>query len=104
MMQSLHHAEPISGEGRKLIDWDLGVYDAPFAVLKNAASASILMELGVLIHPDEELLLEQPAYRSKMVEHVLAALNEYCAAASAADGGSSRQGMRWPLGSAVSRR
>jgi N-acetylmuramoyl-L-alanine amidase len=83
MIQSLHHAEPIEGEGRTIIDWDLGVYDAPFAVLKNAASPSVLIELGVLIHPDEELLLEDPAYRRRMAGHVLSAMNEYCAASHA---------------------
>ena len=83
MMQTLHHAEPIPGEGRKIVDWDLGVYDAPFAVLKTAASPSILIELGVIIHPDEELVLEDPGYRARAVEYIIAALTDYCAALQA---------------------
>ena len=41
LQPTLHHAEPIEGEGRRLIDWHLGIYDAPFAVLRHAASPSI---------------------------------------------------------------
>ena len=38
------------------------------------------METGVLINPDEEKLLDDPAYRAKIADCILAAFQEYCAA------------------------
>jgi N-acetylmuramoyl-L-alanine amidase len=83
MQRSVHHSEPVAGEGRRIVDKDLGIYDAPFAVLRNAVSPSVLLELGVLINPDEEKLLEDPGYRSKIADYLLVGLREYCASREA---------------------
>jgi N-acetylmuramoyl-L-alanine amidase len=79
LVPTLHHAEKIPGEDRVLISAELGVYDAPFAVLRTAASPSVLFEVGVLVHREEELLLETTAHRRKMQGALLDALQAYCA-------------------------
>ena len=78
LVPTLHHAEKIPGEDRALLSAELGVYDAPFAVLRNAATPSVLFEVGVLVHREEELLLETTAHRQRMQGAVLDALKEYC--------------------------
>jgi len=80
MTQTLHHAEKIPNERRKLLNWDLGVYEAPFVVIKRAKLTAILLELGVIINPRDEERLERPAYRAKIADAILAALDDYCIA------------------------
>ncbi len=75
---TLHHAEPIKGENRTLLDKNLGIYEAPFAVLKTAKMPAVLIELGVIKNKDEEKLLEKPAYRKKLIVNITKALNGFC--------------------------
>jgi N-acetylmuramoyl-L-alanine amidase len=58
---SLYHADPIVGESRPLIDARLGVqrFDN-LAVLKTAPMAGVLVEVGVIVNPDEERRLARP--------------------------------------------
>lgn len=72
-LQSLHHAEPIQGENRKLLDWEYGVYDAPFSVLKASRIPAILIEVGVIVHRAEEQDLNTREYRRKFARAVLRA-------------------------------
>lgn len=85
--QTLHHAEPIPGEGRKLLSWELGIYDAPFAVLKGERMPSVLVELGVITNDREEKLLDLADYRDGLAEGILKSLEQTCAD----DGTSSKQ-------------
>jgi N-acetylmuramoyl-L-alanine amidase len=64
---TLHHAEPIEGEARPLVDPARGVYrgDA-FAVLRRAEMPAVLVECGVLVHRDEELALRDPERQERM--------------------------------------
>ena len=75
---TLHHAEPIPGESRPLINRDLGIYTAPFAVLRYATVPAVLFEVGVIANRQEEHDLEDRAYRSKAEEAILHSLEEYC--------------------------
>ena len=75
---TLHHAEAITGENRLLLDKDLGIYSAPFAILKAARMPAILFEVGVIAHPAEEQELDEPSYRARIQSEVLAALMEHC--------------------------
>ncbi|MGI9422583.1 MAG: N-acetylmuramoyl-L-alanine amidase family protein [Hyphomicrobiaceae bacterium] len=77
-LQSLHHAEPIRGENRELLRWDLGLYDAPFAVVKAAQMPSVLLEMGVIVHPQEEAELDRPEVRARMARAILEALAAWC--------------------------
>jgi N-acetylmuramoyl-L-alanine amidase len=58
---TLHHAEGIPGEGRELVDADRGVYRYDeLAVLRHASMPAVLVECGVIVNRDEELLLLSP--------------------------------------------
>lgn len=74
---TLHHAEPIEGENRPLIDRETGVYEfTDLVVVKAAALPSILLECGVIAHREEELEVSKPAYQTRVANAVLAALVE----------------------------
>lgn len=61
---SLYHAEPIPGENRPLADAENGVhYFDDLVVLKLATQPAILLEAGVIVNRQEELLLGQPRFR-----------------------------------------
>ena len=66
---SLHHAMPIKGENRRLINRKKGIYEFPeLAVLRTAKIPAILVECGVIINKEEELLLSDDAYQQKIAQ------------------------------------
>ena len=77
---SPHHAEPIPGERRELVDPEVGVYrfDRLFVLRRNHAPA-VLVEAGVIKHPDEELRLRDPAYQAAFAAAVADGVARYCA-------------------------
>jgi N-acetylmuramoyl-L-alanine amidase len=75
---TLHHAEPIAGEGRKLLDREIGVYAAPFAVLRLATIPAVLLEVGVIVNREEERQLEDANVRARMQIQLLSALRAFC--------------------------
>ncbi|MEM8974832.1 MAG: N-acetylmuramoyl-L-alanine amidase [Pseudomonadota bacterium] len=81
-VQTLHHGEPIKGENREILRWDLGLYNAPFAVVRAATMPSVLLELGVLVHPDEEKAMDDPGVRQRKADAILAAMVAWCEAKS----------------------
>jgi N-acetylmuramoyl-L-alanine amidase len=91
---SLHHAEPIAGEGRPLLDERRGVfrYD-DLVVLRTATMPAVLLEAGVLINRDEELLVATPDYRRVIADAVARAASAHCARLADRNraGGSRRQ-------------
>lgn len=50
---TLHHTDGIAGENRPLLDRNLGIYQANFAVLRHNSSPALLFEAGVIRHPAE---------------------------------------------------
>ena len=78
LVPSLHHAELIPGEGRKLLDAALGVYEAPFLVLTSATIPAVLLEVGVISNRNEEALLDAEGYRQSMQLSIARALDKYC--------------------------
>ncbi len=75
---SLHHAERISGENRTLLDPERGVYEfGNLAVLKNANMPAVLLECGVIVNRDEELLLMKPEYQRKIVTAIAESVREF---------------------------
>lgn len=77
---TLHHAEPIPGEGRKLLDAERGIYRFDeLVVLRSATMPAVLLEAGVIVNRAEEARLRQPAYRQRIAEAISAALHAYCA-------------------------
>ncbi len=76
--RTLHHAAPIKGENRELLDRRRGVYEAPFLVVREATMPAVLVEVGVLVNRDEEQRLETTAYRKRMQVALLHALKRFC--------------------------
>jgi N-acetylmuramoyl-L-alanine amidase len=76
---SKHHAEPIKGEGRPFLDSRHGIfrYDN-LVVLKAARVPAVLVEAGVILNPEEELLLEDPVLQGRMTWGLAKGVAHYC--------------------------
>ena len=80
LLPSLHHAEKIEGENRELIDKNRGIYRYDgLAVLKGATMPAVLLECGIIVNRREEELLNDPAYRMRIVAAIQRAITTYCA-------------------------
>lgn len=76
---SLYHAEPIAGESKPFADRANGVhYFDNLVVLKAASVPAVLLEAGVIVNRDEELLLGDASRRDRMAR-ALARGIESCA-------------------------
>lgn len=75
---SLHHAEMIKGEGKAVVDAQLGVfrYDG-LAVLKNAKMPAVLLECGIIVNREEEKRLLDDAYKRKIVSAILKSIDDF---------------------------
>ncbi len=72
---TLHHHEPIAGENRPLIDESTGVYEfTELVVAKSGKLPSILLECGVIVHRDEELIVQTVQYQTRIGHALVAAL------------------------------
>jgi N-acetylmuramoyl-L-alanine amidase len=68
---TLHHAEPIKGENRELVNPGLGIYRFDdLIVLKSAAMPAALLECGVIVNRAEEAELLTEERQQKMVAAV----------------------------------
>jgi N-acetylmuramoyl-L-alanine amidase len=56
---------------------DRGVKQAPFRVLMGAAMPAVLVELGFISNPEEEKKLQDPEYRSALIEALVRAIQRY---------------------------
>ena len=76
---SLHHAEPIPGENRTLIDPKLGIYRFDeLAVLRGATMPALLLESGIIVNRDEEQAIQDGQYHRKVVAALIDTISEYC--------------------------
>jgi N-acetylmuramoyl-L-alanine amidase len=65
---TLHHAEPIKGENRELVNPDLGIYRFDdLIVLKSAAMPAALLECGIIVNRAEEVELLTEERQQKVV-------------------------------------
>jgi N-acetylmuramoyl-L-alanine amidase len=85
---TMHHNEPISGENRPIFDAKAGVfyYDL-LVVLRQTTAPAVLLESAVITDPLDELNAEDPVYRAKITDAILAAVGQYCGATGAAPSG-----------------
>jgi N-acetylmuramoyl-L-alanine amidase len=75
---TLHHAEKIPGEGRLLLDAELGIYRFDdLVVLRSAVMPAVLIECGVIVNPAEEKLLVTRQHRHQFVAAVARALTKF---------------------------
>lgn len=77
---SLHHAEPIQGENRPLLDARRGIYRYDdLVVLKYAAVPALLIEAGIIVNRQDEEILADQAFRQRFAEAVARAIASWCA-------------------------
>ncbi len=74
---TLHHAEPIKGANRKLIDTEKGIYEFnKLAILRTATMPALLLECGIIKNRDEEKSINSD-YRNRLVNAIVAAIGQY---------------------------
>jgi N-acetylmuramoyl-L-alanine amidase len=75
---TLHHAEKIPGEGRNLVDEDLGVFEFDnLVVLKTAAMPAALLECGVIVNRNEEASLQTPEIQHRVADAAAEAILKF---------------------------
>lgn len=75
---SLHHAEPIPGENRELVDARRGIYVFDqLAVLRLASMPAVLVECGVITNRDEEVELQDPTRRHVLVQALAQGIEDF---------------------------
>ncbi len=75
LVPSTHHGEPISGENRTLLDARLGIYQYDdLVVLKQSKCPALLLEAGVIIHPEEDKLVQTPEYKRNIANGIVQAI------------------------------
>lgn len=68
---TLHHAEPIPGENRPLLDKELGIYAYDdLVVLREARSPALLFEAGVIVNPIDEKYIQSEAFKEKVAKAI----------------------------------
>ena len=89
---TLHHAEKIPGEGRNLVNKDLGLYEFDdLVVLKTAPMPAALLECGVIVNRSEETSLHKPEIQNWIVEAAAEAIVKFVHADSDAAEGEVRK-------------
>lgn len=80
LVYTRHHLENVPGERRELLDPEGGVYRYDnLVVLRYTSVPALLLEAGIIINRDEELLLETPEHRDRIVQATSAAVERFCA-------------------------
>jgi N-acetylmuramoyl-L-alanine amidase len=76
---ALHHAEPIRGENRPLLDPRLGIYRFDdLLVLERTSMPAVLVEAGIIVNRDEERALAEPARQRLIAVGIAAAIRTFC--------------------------
>ncbi len=75
---TLHHAEQIPGEGRKLVAEDFGLYEFDnLVVLKTATMPAVLLECGVIVNRNEEASLQTPEVQHRIADAAAEAIMQF---------------------------
>jgi N-acetylmuramoyl-L-alanine amidase len=75
---TLHHAEPIPGEGRPLLDADLGIYQYDdLVVLKQSTIPAVLLEVGVIVDQADEAYVTRLDHQESIVNAILVSLGKF---------------------------
>lgn len=75
---ALHHAEPIAGENRELLDVHLGIYqfDA-LLVLRKTILPAVLLEVGVIVDPADEKYVSDSTNQVALVKAIVTAVEKF---------------------------
>lgn len=75
---TLHHAEAIPGEGRPLLDTNLGIYQFDdLVVLKKSNIPAVLLEVGVIVDQADEAYVTKGDHQDSIVNAVVESLRKY---------------------------
>ena len=75
---TLHHAEPIAGENRELLDARLGIYKFDeLLVLRKTIVPAVLLEVGVIVDPMDEEYVSDIAKQDAIVQAIVAAVETF---------------------------
>ena len=75
---SLHHAEPITGEGRTLLDTSLGIYQYDdLIVLKKTNIPAVLLEVGVIVDQSDEAYVTRIDHQESIINAILASIRKF---------------------------
>lgn len=75
---ALHHAEPIAGENRPLLNEEYGIYRYDnLAVLRGTQMPAVLLEVGVIPDKDDEAHINDKTQRQKMQQAIVKAVQSY---------------------------
>lgn len=75
---TLHHAEDISGERRELLNKRLGIYRFDdLAVLSKPKIPAVLLEIGVIVDPDDEHYVSVESNQDSMCHAIVKSIQAY---------------------------
>lgn len=75
---TLHHAEPIPGENRELLDAQLGIYRFDdLLVLRKTTVPAVLLEVGVIVDAADEKYVADGTKQDAIVQAVVAAVEKF---------------------------
>lgn len=75
---TLHHAEPIAGENRELLDAHLGIYQFDeLLVLRKTTVPAVLLEVGVIVDAADEKYVADGTKQDAIVQAVVAAVEKF---------------------------
>lgn len=75
---TLHHAEPIAGENRELLDAQLGIYKFDeLLVLRKTTVPAVLLEVGVIVDAEDEKYVADNAKQDAIVQAIVAAVDKF---------------------------
>jgi N-acetylmuramoyl-L-alanine amidase len=73
-----HHHEAIRGENRPILDSERGIYEYDdLIVLKSALMPAALVECGVIVNREQDLLLKQPAMQKIIADAIATGIERY---------------------------
>lgn len=73
-----YHHRNISGENKKFLDKKLGVYSYDnLIILKHSKIPAALLEVGILVNPNEEWKLLNKSYQTQLVEAIAIGISCY---------------------------
>jgi len=76
-----HHHEAIKGENRPILDGERGIYEYDdLIVLKSALMPAALVECGVIVNREQDLLLRQPAMQRIIAGAIATGIEQYFSA------------------------
>lgn len=84
---TLHHAEPIPGEDRPLLNPNLGIYRFDdLVVLKRTSIPAVLLEAGVIVNRNDEVMLAEPAHQQLIASSIVDAIRTFCHQGNVSEG------------------